>query len=186
VQTLHVTTRAEWRRWLRAHHAREREVLVVCHKAHTGKPSLPYQDALEEALCFGWIDAQVRRIDGDRYGQRWTPRRPGSRWSETNRKLAQKLIAEGRMAKAGLAAFEDGMRRPPSDRPPPKVTAAPADLEAALRRNKRAREFFTSLAPGYRSRYLVWITSAKRDETRRKRVAEAVQLLADGVKSIMK
>ena len=182
---LHVTTREAWRRWLREHHKRESEVLLVYNKAHTGRPRLPYQDALEEALCFGWIDAQVRRIDDDRYGQRWTPRRPGSRWSKINIALARRLIKEKRMTKAGLAAFEDGLTRPASGTPP-RVDAVPDDLTAALRRNKQAREFFESLAPSYRRRYLGWITGAKRDETRERRVKETVQLLARRVKSLMK
>jgi uncharacterized protein YdeI (YjbR/CyaY-like superfamily) len=186
LKTLHVTTGVEWRRWLRANHKREREVLLVYDKAHTGKPRIPYRDALEEALCFGWIDAQVRRIDDDRYAQKWTPRRPGSRWSEINLRIAKKLIAEKRMTKAGLDALgADPKKAPPPPQPPPTLPV-PKEFAAALRRNRTARANFEALAPGYRTRYLYWISTAKRDETRRKRITEAVQLLAQGVKSIMK
>jgi uncharacterized protein YdeI (YjbR/CyaY-like superfamily) len=184
--TLHITTRQEWRRWLRANHKRETGVLLVYEKRHTGKPRIPYRDALEEAICFGWIDAQVRRIDDDRYAQKWTPRRPGSGWSEINRAIAQQLIEQGRMTKTGLEALgADPKKAPPAPRPPAALPL-PKDFARALQRNARARANFEALAPGYRTRYLYWISTAKRDETKKKRIAEAMQLLAQGVKSIMK
>ena len=92
----------DWRAWLEEHHATAPEVWVLYHKKHTGIPSIAWAEAVEEALRFGWIDGLVRRIDDDRYAQRWTPRRPTSRWSKVNVAIAERLIAEGRMTPAGL------------------------------------------------------------------------------------
>jgi uncharacterized protein YdeI (YjbR/CyaY-like superfamily) len=158
----------------------------VYHKRHTKRPRIPYQDALEEALCFGWIDALVRKIDDDRYAQKWTPRRDGSGWSEINRALAQKLIEQGRMTKAGLEKLGPDPANPPRARAPVPVTSVPGDVTRALRRNARARAMFETLAPSYRSRYLRWIDDAKRDETRRRRIARVVELLSQSVKASMK
>jgi uncharacterized protein YdeI (YjbR/CyaY-like superfamily) len=107
-QTLYVTDRAAWRAWLEANHASEREVWLVYYKKHTRRPRIPYDDAVEEALCFGWIDSVVRRLDEDSYLQKFTPRKAKSNWCESNVKRARKLIAEGRMTKAGLDAIAEG------------------------------------------------------------------------------
>lgn len=114
---------ADWRTWLEEHHATAPEVWVLYHKKHTGIPSIAWAEAVEEALRFGWIDGLVRRIDDDRYAQRWTPRRPTSRWSKVNVAIAERLIAEGRMTPAGLetvrVAKERGAwRRPTRPRRP--------------------------------------------------------------------
>jgi len=186
LQTLDLTTGAAWRRWLRANHRREPGVWLVYYKRHTKRPRIPYQDALEEALCFGWIDALVRTVDADRYAQKWTPRRDGSGWSKINRALAQKLIEQGRMTKAGLEKLGPDPANPPRARAPAVVTAAPPEFTQALRRNAKARTMFETLAPSYRSRYLRWIEDAKRDETRRRRIARVIELLSQGVKASMK
>jgi uncharacterized protein YdeI (YjbR/CyaY-like superfamily) len=94
--TLHPTTRAAWRAWLAAHHDRETEIWLVYNKRHTGELRVEYDDAVEEALCFGWIDSIVRTIDEDRYAQKFTPRKAKSKWSELNRRRFAKLVAEGR------------------------------------------------------------------------------------------
>lgn len=98
-------TRAAWRLWLKKNHAKKREVWLLSYKKHTGKPSLPFQDALEEALCFGWIDTKVRRVNDDRYVTRYTPRQPKSQWSTTNVNLYRKLERAGLMTAAGRTAF---------------------------------------------------------------------------------
>lgn len=182
--TLSVTNREAWRRWLRQNHRREREIWLVCYNRHTGKPRIPYQDALEEALCFGWIDARVQRIDDERYAQKWTPRRPGSGWSELNRSIAQKLIKQRRMTKAGLEALTGRRAKPPPKRPASLLV--PEDFERARRLNAHPWANFQAFAPSYRARYLGWIEGAKRDETSKKRIDEAVQLIAQGVKSLTK
>ena len=97
-----MTSRAAWRRWLEKHHAAKSEVWIAYYKKHTGKPCVSYEEAVEEALCFGWIDGQVRRLDDDSYAQRFTPRRSGSQWSTVNLRRFERLRAEGRVTAAGL------------------------------------------------------------------------------------
>jgi uncharacterized protein YdeI (YjbR/CyaY-like superfamily) len=186
MNTLHITTREDWRRWLKAHHRSEDGVWLVYYKRHTGKPRIEYEDALDEALCFGWIDAMVRRIDDERYAQKWTPRRPGTTWSQVNLTKARRLIRQRRMTKAGREALGSALEAGPTSRTPSGDLSVPRDLERALRAHATARRFFDGLAPSYRRRYLGWLNDAKTDVTRRKRIAELVDLCARGVKSAMK
>lgn len=183
---LHVTTAKEWRAWLRRNHRREKEVWLVSYKKHTGKPVLPYDDALDEALCFGWIDTTVRRLDDERYSQKYAPRRARSTWSAANIERARRLIRQRRMTKAGLAALGDALETGPTSRTPDVDLTVPPDFAKALRRNKPAQRQWDMLTPGYRRRYLGWINDAKKDETRHKRIAEAVELIDSGVKALMK
>ena len=187
---LRVTTRAAWRAWLAAHHATAREVWLVFAKVHTGKPRVPYAVAVEEALCFGWIDSIVRRLDDETYAQKFTPRRAGSRWSEINKERARRLIAAGLMTEAGRAKIN---ARALAARPAPRVARPrlstlepPPYLVRALRRNPLAWATFSRLAPSHRGAYVFWITEAKREETRERRIREAVALLAAGRKLPLK
>src|SRR5713101_7800533 len=97
MKTIDARTLPRWRAWLAAHHASETEIWLICHKQHTGRPSVDYLDALDEALCFGWIDSLIKRIDDDRYARKFTPRKPGSKWSAINRKRYADLEAAGRL-----------------------------------------------------------------------------------------
>lgn len=174
LKLLELTTRAAWRRWLAAHHDRESEVWLVYAKVHTGKRRIAYVEAVEEALCFGWIDSIVRRLDDDRYAQKYTPRRAGSRWSKLNRARFQRMVEEGRMMAAGLAVAP-----PAADDTPPRLGAGdvPPYVETALRQDVRAWENFCALPPSHRKNYLRWIDEAKREETRQRRLAEAIEKL---------
>jgi uncharacterized protein YdeI (YjbR/CyaY-like superfamily) len=179
IKTLDVHTRAEWRTWLTAHHETDSEIWLVFPKRHTGARSISYDDAVEEALCFGWIDSLVRRLDEDRYARKFTPRKADSRWSTANRRRYADLKARGLLAPAGL-------RRPPTkrsgDAPRPSLSVIPAYIEEALRANSRAWQIFEQLAPSHQRAYLGWIDSAKRDETKERRLREAIRLLEAGKK----
>jgi len=105
--TLYLKNRDEWRRWLEKNHKREPEIWLIYYKKHTKKSSIPYNDAVEEALCFGWIDSTVKGIDGEKYAQRFSPRKPKSNWSEPNKERIERLIKEGKMTPAGLVFFEN-------------------------------------------------------------------------------
>ena len=189
--TVHVTTRAAWRAWLAAHHDSAREVWLVFYKAHTGKPRLAYEVAVEEALCFGWVDSLVKRLDDERYAQKFTPRKQGSTWSASNRRRVVGLVREGRMTPAGMAKVTFPLPGPPAPgepepertRPEPRM---PRELLQVLKSNARAWETFSALAPSYRRNYVRWIVAAKKDETRRRRLREAIELLAEGKKLGMK
>ena len=177
-------SREQWRDWLAKHHAIENEVWLVFFKKHTGKPSLSYNDAVEEALCFGWIDGIRKRVDDERYMHRFTPRRPGSNWSETNKKRVAHLLDKNLIAPAGLKLIEEAQRSGKwdmSDRADIELNM-PAELESALDRSKKAAEFFHSISPSYRRQYIAWIATAKRPETRAKRLSETIKLLKAGKK----
>ena len=180
--------RDQWRAWLQKHHATESERWLIFYKKHVDKQGMAYEDAVREALCFGWIDGILKRIDDEKHTIRFSPRRKRSVWSQRNKERAREMIEEGRMTPAGLAAIEQAKRNGRWDnaavqRPTPD---APPELDEALARNDKAREYFAGLAPSYRRHFIYWIATAKRPETRRKRVAEAVQLLAENRKLGMK
>jgi len=175
-----VRTLEKWRDWLTQHHSSVSEVWLIFYKRHTGLASIAYKDARDEALCFGWVDSLVKRLDDRRYAQKFTPRRADSRWSAVNRKRYAELKAAGRLKPPGI-------ERPPTDRgyaprPPrlPMSSQPPAYIEAALRNRPTALRHFEALAPSQRRRYLAWIESAKREETKLRRLKEAIRLLASG------
>ena len=173
----HCTTRAEWRDWLQKHHASHSEVWLHYFKKHTGKHSVTYRESLEEALSFGWIDGLKRRVDEERYDHRFTPRKAKSKWSPLNIRLAEKLIDEGKMTGAGLAAFENRVAYDDEflDKRNQAAPPEPREFTNALEAKPRARQNLLAMAPGYRKQYIGWITAAKRPETRSKRIAEAIQ-----------
>jgi uncharacterized protein YdeI (YjbR/CyaY-like superfamily) len=183
VKTLDARSGEQWRKWLARHHDSASEVWLVFHKRHTGRLSIAYDDAVDEALCFGWIDSLIMRLDDDRYARKFTPRRPDSRWSTSNRKRYAQLKASGRLTPAGL-------KRAPTDRsgdaPRPSPSKVPQYIQQALRSRPAALSYFESLAPSYRRMYIAWIDSARRQETKTRRLQEAIALLVAGKKPGMK
>jgi uncharacterized protein YdeI (YjbR/CyaY-like superfamily) len=182
--TLDVPTRAGWRAWLAKNHAKVQEVWLVFYKPHTGKKTFTYHDALDEALCYGWIDSKIRRLDEDRYALRFVPRKPDSKWSDVNRKRYAELAARGLLAAPGIERGPTANRY--RKRTKRYTDVPPEYIERAFKANARAWAFFESLAPSYRRYYIGWIDSAKREETKQKRLREAVQTLAAGRKLGMK
>ena len=148
------------------------------YKAHTGVKLLPYEDTVREALCFGWIDSLVKRLDDDRYALKVTPRQPTSKWSDINRKRWAELKAAGLLTSAGLAATPTNNTYAPR----PAVPDLPVSIGNALKTNAKAWKFFRELAPTYRRDFVVWIYTAKRPETRDRRIRESIRLLAAGKK----
>ena len=184
-KTLYVSNRPAWRAWLAQNHEAEAEVWLVFYKKHTGRPNLPYEDAVNEALCFGWIDSLVQRIDLERYARKFTPRNVRSRWSELNKRRVKALIREGRMTSEGLAKIPDSVLRGKVDSGPrrqTKVPVLPRSIKQVLMSHPKAWKNFTSLAPSYRRLYVRWITAAQKEETRRRRTQEAIALLSQGKK----
>lgn len=175
---LDLRTRAEWRQWLAEHHASSPGIWLVRHKQHAGVKSIPYEDLVCEALCFGWIDSLSKRLDEDRYAIKVTPRTGTSKWSEINRKRWKQLKAAGLLAPSGLAA-------PPTANtyaPRPAIPELPAYIAKAFKTNRRAWQHFEALARTYRRNFVVWIHTAKRPETRERRIRESIELLSAGKK----
>ncbi|HMF01908.1 MAG TPA: YdeI/OmpD-associated family protein, partial [Terriglobia bacterium] len=172
--TLHFKTRKEWRAWLAKNYASSPGIQCVFYKAHTGQESIPYEDMVREALCFGWIDSLVKRLDDDRYAIKVTPRQPTSKWSSLNRKRWVELKAAGLLTASGLAAA-------PTDNTyaaKPVIPDLPSYIAKAFQEDTNAWEFFQELAPSYRRYFVAWIHTAKRTETRDKRIRESMRLLA--------
>ncbi len=179
-QYLSFASRAEWRAWLQENHARAKEVLLIHYKKGTGKQGLSVPEAVEEALCFGWIDGILRRIDAEKHVVRYTPRRKGSVWSQLNKGRVARLIQEGRMTAAGLeqvAIAKENGRWQAAERLE-DVDTVPAELTKALRKHPGMLKAFKELAPSRRKQYIWWIGSAKRDETRQKRIAALIDYLS--------
>jgi uncharacterized protein YdeI (YjbR/CyaY-like superfamily) len=175
---LEVSSRRQWRAWLTTRHTSSAGVWLVFHKQHTGRKSLPYEDAVREALCFGWVDSLVKRLDEDRYALKVTPRKSTSKWSDTNRRRWAELKTEGLLTPAGLAAAPTEN----SYAPRPVVPLLPTYIAKAIKANAGAWKFFQGLAPTYRRDFVVWIHTAKRPETRERRIRESLALLAAGKK----
>jgi uncharacterized protein YdeI (YjbR/CyaY-like superfamily) len=176
--TLDVRTREQWRRWLARHHASSPGVWLVRHKQHTGVKCMAYEDLVSEALCFGWVDSLIKRMDDDRYAIKVTPRKPTSKWSDVNRRRWNELRAAGLLAAPGLAAAPTGNRYAPR----PRIPRLPAYIAKAIKTDLNAWRHFQSLAATYRRDFVVWIHTAKRAETRERRLRESIELLSAGKK----
>jgi uncharacterized protein YdeI (YjbR/CyaY-like superfamily) len=178
---LEVRDRAELREWLEANHAASPGVRLAVGKKGSCVTQLRYDDAVEEALCFGWIDSTTNRLDADRYALQLTPRRRRSVWARSNKERVERLIASGQMRPAGLAAVEtakaNGSWESTDDA---DVLVVPEDLAAALAVCPTALRFFDSLPPGQRMLTLQWVLNAKRPATRERRIARIVSAAEDG------
>jgi uncharacterized protein YdeI (YjbR/CyaY-like superfamily) len=177
--TVEANDRAAWRQWLRLHHRREDGVWLVIHKKGSMSGSLTYEDAVREALCFGWIDSTANRLDEERYRQWMSPRRPRSVWSAVNKRRIDELIASGAMTGAGMAVI-DAARADGSWNALERSEAleVPEDLSAAFERHEGSRTNWDGFPPSVRKQILWWIYSAKREQTRAKRVGETAALAA--------
>jgi uncharacterized protein YdeI (YjbR/CyaY-like superfamily) len=176
LDTLEVRTRRQWRAWLAKHHTSSPGIWLVFYKRHTGRKSLAYEDAVREALCFGWIDSLVKRLDEDRYAIKITPRKPASKWSALNRRRWTALKTSGLLSPAGLAAAPTENTYAPR----PVIPELPLYIARAIKANPDAWTFFRRLPPRERRNFVVWIHIARRPETRERRVHESIDLLAAG------
>jgi uncharacterized protein YdeI (YjbR/CyaY-like superfamily) len=173
--------RAELRAWLEVNHAASPPVRLVIGKKGNSVTRLSYDDAVEEALAFGWIDSTAHRLDADRMAVTFTRRKPGSAWSRSNKERVERLIAEGRMAPAGLAAIEAAKANGSwSSLDDAEALVVPEDLAAALAAEPAARLSWETVSASQRKMSLYWIASAKRPETRSRRVSEIVRAAAEG------
>jgi uncharacterized protein YdeI (YjbR/CyaY-like superfamily) len=175
------SSRQEFRAWLLKHHDSASELIVRCYKSASKHKGLTYAEALEEALCFGWIDGVRRAIDEESFSNRFSPRRRDSHWSAVNIKRVKELTAAGRMHAAGQAAF--GRRNSSRDRRYSYETR-PTELDPAmlarLKRNARAWKFFRAQSPWYQRTSSFWVMEAKREETRQRRLEELITRSAKG------
>ena len=180
-EIFHAFSRAEWREWLARNHTRKEGVWLVSAKKSSGKPGVSYTEAVEEALCFGWIDSKGNKLDDERYMQIFTPRRKRSVWSALNKRRIEQLIADGLMTPAGLAVIDAAkLNGSWTTLDAIETLTVPSDLEGALAADERAASTFAAFSPSQTKQLLYYIESAKRPETRATRIAEIVTEAAEG------
>ena len=185
-QQLYFANREQWRKWLEHNHKDCSGIFIVYFKKHTGKASIPYDDAVEEALCFGWIDSIVNRIDDERYMQKFTPRNPKSNWSETNRKRVGKMIDQKKMTEAGMMkvrqAKDNGKWFEPTDEK--KEFVLSDELSILLTTETEAKKVFQRLSRSNKRNYTQWIMSAKKPETQKRRFMKMIGILKGSEKKM--
>lgn len=162
-----------WRTWLAKHHLKETSVELLVYKKHTGKPSMSHREAMEEAICFGWIDTTLKRLDHDTFVRRFARRTDKSKWSDNTLSYAKRLLAEGRMTPEGVKRYREGKSRPTHDHGIPKNPRVPSDLKQALE-TKNAHKQFTAFPKSARRMFLRWLAYAKQPATRQKRIDSIV------------
>ena len=179
LKTFYAKDRKAWHKWLEKNHTKSPGIWLIYYKKSSGKSRVPYDDAVEEALCFGWIDSTIRTIDEEKYMQRFTPRKPKSGWSGHNKKRVENLIRAGLMTKAGLEKIEIAKKDGSWEildkiYAPAHLLEIPADLEKAFAKNKKAKTNFENFAVFTKRQFLSWINLAKWPETRKARIKHAV------------
>lgn len=180
--SIYVSNREDWRVWLEENYASENEVWLIFYKKPSTNVNIPYDDAVEEALCFGWIDSIIQKIDDESYARKFTRRVNNTKWSPSNIQRVEKMIREGRMTEAGLVKVNFSIPNPSDRRPKPEDLALSEPVLQVLMANPKAWENYNRLPPTYRKQYMRWINSAKRTETQLRRAQEAVELLERGEK----
>lgn len=185
MKTTTPATLEEWRQWLKENHAKENEVWLVYHKKHTGQSSVSYEDSVQEALCWGWIDSLIKRLDEDRYARKFTPRKPDSQWSASNIKRIQLLKTTKRLQPAGLDLIPEKVMKGEIPEQESKTEMC-LEFREALSQSPKAREHFENLTEKQKDLFVRWIASGKQSATRQKRSTEAINLLTKGKKLGMK
>ncbi|MBW4689038.1 MAG: YdeI/OmpD-associated family protein [Komarekiella atlantica HA4396-MV6] len=175
LETLYAANRQEWREWLEKNHQTSIGIWLIYYKVKSGQSSVQYSEAVKEALCFGWIDSKVKSLDEERYMQIFTPRKPKSVWSKLNKKYIEELIEQNLMTDAGLKKIEVAKQ----DSSWNKLDAIeeliiPVDLKQALEANETANKYFQAFSNSSKKNILFWIESAKRPETRLKRIEQTI------------
>ncbi len=171
MEAVFASDRGEWRLWLEKHHARCEEVWLAFYNKASGKQTISYDHAVEEALCFGWVDGKKKKLDEEAYAFRFTPRKAKSAWSKSNLARVERLIAEGKMMPAGMAAYNSGDRR----EVPVMSTELPKALEEQFRKQRTAWLNYGKFPPGYRRLTAGWVASAKKEETRFRRLQKLME-----------
>lgn len=176
--------RAEWRRWLADNHSDKNMVWVIIYKKGSKKKGLRYEEAVEEALCYGWIDSKMQSIDNERFRQRFSPRRKNSPWSKNNKDRAERMIKAGVMTEAGFKVIEEAKLNGWWDKAytSKERLDIPEDLLKALKQNSEAWSNFKVFSNSAKLRYVYWIENAKQEETRRRRIAEVIKKAAQNIK----
>lgn len=184
IPTFYAKNQQAWRKWLDKNHAKEKAVWLIIYKKESGIPSVYYPEAVDEALCFGWIDSKPNKRDEESYYQFFSQRKPASNWSTVNKKKIEKLLAANKIAPAGLAMIELA-KKTGTWTALDKISALemPKDLSKALEKNKMAKQFFNAFPPSTKKSIYEWINNAKTPGTRQKRILETVEKAAENIRA---
>ena len=184
MKTITVYARNDFRRWLQKNHTKEDKLAIIVHKRHTGKPAPTHRELIEEALCFGWIDTIIKRLDENTFMRNFSRRNENSKWSDNTLKYAKQLIKEGKMTPEGMRFYKLGLARPTHDHGIPKNPDMPVELKTALAKNARAKANFAAFPPSAKRVLYRWILRAKLPPTRHKRVLKIVRSAQKGDRDI--
>lgn len=184
IPSITVLKKEDFRRWLKKHHKTEHKVAVVLHKRHTGKTAPTHRELMEEAICYGWIDTTIKRLDEDMFVRHFSKRTRASTWSDNTLGYARQLIKEGRMQEQGMHFFKLGKVKKTHDHGIPKNPDQPPELTKALATNKKAKKTFDTLPPSTTRMLYRWLLRAKRPETRQKRIKQIVTAVLRGDRDV--
>jgi len=179
---VHVGTEKEWRAWFIKNHETEKKVILISHKKHTGKPCISHRQAMDGAICFGWIDTIVKRIDENTYSRTFVKRTDKSRWSNATLSYAKELVKRKLMTPTGMKRYKEGLKKPVIDHGLPRNPDVPNDLQKLLEKNSNAKQNFDKWPPSRKRNEIWWIMKAKRQETIDKRIKEVFERARDGKK----
>lgn len=170
----------QWQKWLKKHHLAEEKVFLISYKRHTGKDFITHREQIEGALCYGWIDTTVKKIDEDRYGRYFVKRKNTANWSKNTLSYAKQLLEEGLMSAQGKKMYLLGLKKNPLDHDIPDNPTVPKELKSALSKNKKAKATFESYPPSFKKGVLRWLYRAKRAETKEKRIKQIFEAAKQG------
>jgi uncharacterized protein YdeI (YjbR/CyaY-like superfamily) len=184
--TIDVFTIDDFQKWLRESHKKEDRVAVIIYKKHTGKSAPTHRELVEQAICYGWIDTTIKRLDDDRFIRHFSKRTKNSSWSRNTLSYAQKLVKEGRMQEQGLHFYELGLKKKTHDHGIPENPDQPIELKEALSNNKKAETVFNALPPSTKKMVYRWFLHAKRPETRAKRINQIITSMLNGDRDVIR
>ncbi|MBT1704088.1 YdeI/OmpD-associated family protein [Fulvivirgaceae bacterium PWU20] len=180
-ETFYPKNRKEWRSWLKKYHHKKESIWIIYYKKAANKPTLNWAEAVAEALCFGWIDSKAKPVDDEKYIQFFTRRKPTSMWSKINKDKVEQLIAEGLMTSAGLKCIEVAKENGSWEiLDSVEALAVPEDLLHYFKKENKAKTYYEGLSKSLKKQLLLWLVVAKREETRKKRIAEIIKSLKKG------
>ncbi len=182
IKRIYFPTKEKWRTWLEKNHLKENKIAVVRYKKHTGKPSPSHGELMHEAICFGWIDTTIKRIDTEKYIINFSKRNDKSKWSDNTLRYAKELISKSKMSPEGMKHYLAGLKRPTHDAGIPKNPDVPEYLKEVLSKNNIAKENFSKFSPSYKRTILRWLLRAKLPETREKRVNAILKMALENKK----
>ncbi|PWB22786.1 YdeI/OmpD-associated family protein [Flavobacterium sp. HTF] len=183
IETFYPKSKQDWRKWLKINHQKKQSIWLICYKKQANIPTITWSEAVDEALCFGWIDSTRKSLDSEKFIQYFTKRKPGSNWSKINKDKIERLISENLMSEAGLKSVEIAKQNGSwTILDQVEELFIPEDLEAAFEANPGSKDYFMSLSKSVKKIILHWVTFAKRPETRQNRINETAVLAAQKLK----